>query len=177
MRLLFLYFIVVTIAACTDNSTTTAKHTDSTLVQNAGGNEPASSNENTREKPSVNGNASGCYWKIVKQDTFAIQLAQTGDSVTGKLSFNNYEKDSSSGTVTGTVEGNIIKLWYHFASEGMNSVMQIYFRKEGDQLLRGIGPFDAKGDSSFYTDYDAIRYTQDQAFINLRCEELSRKYK
>ncbi len=61
--------------------------------------------------------------------------------------------------------------------EGMNSVMEVYFKKEGDQLLRGIGPVDAKGDSSYYTDHSAIQYTQDQSFTKLPCEALPGKYK
>ncbi len=173
MRILFFVFAVVFIAACNNNTTSTEDSTDSTVIQNNGNDQPVSS-ENSGNSSA---NVSGCYWKILKRDTLAISLEQTDNSVTGKLNFDNFEKDASTGLVHGIVEGDIIKLWYNFASEGMNSVMEIYFKKEGDQLFRGIGPVDAKGDTSYYTNHSAITYTQDQSFTKLACEELPGKYK
>ncbi len=177
MRILFFVFATACITACNSNTSNTKEITDSTATQSSENNGASSANNQSGESPSANVDASGCYWKILKRDTLAIQLNQTGNNVTGKLSFDNFEKDGSSGTVRGTTEGNIIKLWYNFASEGMNSVMEVYFKKEGDQLLRGIGPVDAKGDSSYYTDHSAIQYTQDQSFTKLPCEALPGKYK
>jgi hypothetical protein len=176
MRIIYILFAMVAITSCTDNADTTKERTDSTIEQNHGKNErePDSSNNEPGEKYA---DVNGCYMKILKRDTIAIKLYQTGTSVTGKLTFDNYEKDGSTGSVHGMTEGNIIKLWYNFASEGMNSVMEVYFKKQGDQLLRGIGPFDVKGDTSFYTDHLAIQYAQDQSFGKLPCEELPGKYK
>jgi hypothetical protein len=174
MRILFFVFAVVFIAACNNNTTSTEESTDSTVIQNNGNDQPVSSETSGKNSSA---NVSGCYWKILKRDTLAISLEQTDNSVTGKLNFNNFEKDASSGLVHGIVEGDIIKLWYNFASEGMNSVMEIYFKKQGDQLFRGIGPVDAKGDTSYYTNHSDITYSQDQSFTKLACEELPGKYK
>jgi hypothetical protein len=176
MRILFFVFAAVFMMACNNNTTTTEERTDSTVMQTPDNNEPVPSTK-PEEKPTANVDASGCYWKILKRDTLTIMLKQSGNAVTGKLSFDNFEKDGSSGSVHGIVDGSIIRLWYNFASEGMNSVMEIYFKKEADQLLRGIGPVDAKGDSSYYTNHSAITYTQDQSFAKLACEELPDKYK
>ncbi|MBA2630340.1 MAG: hypothetical protein H0U84_04885 [Thermoleophilaceae bacterium] len=143
MRIIYILFAMVAITSCTDNANITEEHTDSTIVQNPGKNEPEPGSFN-KEPGEKYADVNGCYMKILKRDTIAIKLYQTGTSVTGKLTFDNYEKDGSTGTVHGIIEGNIIKLWYNFASEGMNSVMEIYFKKQGNQLLRGIGPFDAK---------------------------------
>ena len=52
----------------------------------------------------------GCYMQVLGRDTFAASLQQQGNRVTGKLSFNNYEKDGSTGTVKGKMEDNILKL-------------------------------------------------------------------
>lgn len=131
---------------------------------------------NSRNQPG-DADVSGCYMKILQRDTLTIKLDQTKNVVTGKLTFDNYQKDGSTGTVHGTIDGNIIKLWYNFASEGMNSVMEVYFKKEGERLLRGIGPVDVKGDTSYFTNPSAIQFVKDQAFGKISCEDLPTKYK
>ena len=176
MRVIFILFAIAAIASCTGNTNTTKQRTDSAKALHPGKNDPEPDPYN-KEPGEKYADVNGCYLKILKRDTFAIKLDQTGSSVTGKLSFDNYEKDGSTGTVHGTIDANIIKLWYNFASEGMNSVMEVYFKKEGDHLLRGTGPSDAKGDTSYYTDHSAIQYTYDQSFNKLQCEELPGKYK
>lgn len=180
MQIPFFVFVALAITACTDNTnTTTEDRTDSTVLENPDTNKSFldTSSDKPGKEPSAIINVNGCYWEVLQRDTLAIKLNQTGIAVTGKLTFDNYQKDGSSGAVRGTVEGDIIKLWYNFASEGMNSVMEIYFKKQDGQLLRGIGPVDAKGDSSYYTDHTAIKYSQDQSFTKLPCEDLPGKYK
>lgn len=177
MRLLFIVFFAATLTVSCGNNSTSEQKIDTTVVQKNSSHKTDSSNHDTSANPSPGVEVSGCYWKILKRDTFAIHLNQNGNTLSGKLSFDNFEKDASSGTVTGSIEGNIIKLIYNFASEGMNSVMEVYFKKEGDQLLRGIGSMDVKNDTSYFTDPNAIVYTPDQSFIKIPCEDLPSKYK
>lgn len=120
---------------------------------------------------------SGCFWKITGRDTLVAWLVQTENTITGKLSFDNFEKDGSSGPVHGTVEGDIIKLWYSFESEGMKSVMETWFKKQGDSLLRGVGPSAVKADSSYFTDHNAIKFATDQSFQKVDCADVPGKYK
>jgi hypothetical protein len=62
------------------------------------------------------------------------------------LSFKNFEKDSSSGTFTGTYNSaGILIADYSFQSEGMSSVMQVAFKKDGDNFIRGHGTMNADG--------------------------------
>ncbi len=120
---------------------------------------------------------SGCFWKITGRDTLVAWLVQTENTITGKLSFDNFEKDGSSGPVHGTVEGDIIKLWYSFESEGMKSIMETWFKKQGDSLLRGVGPSDMKADSSYFTDHNAIEFSAGQSLQKVDCAEVPGKYK
>lgn len=120
---------------------------------------------------------SGCYWKIAGRDTMTAWLAQTENTITGKLNFDNFEKDGSTGVVHGTVEGDILKLWYSFESEGMKSVMEVWFKKQGDSLLRGVGPQSVKADSSYFTDEGNIKFTVDQSLGKVDCAEMPGKYK
>ncbi len=118
-----------------------------------------------------------CYWQILKRDTFVASLVQTGDSITGKLSFDNFEKDASSGTARGTVHGDTIKLWYSFQSEGMNSVMEVWYKKQQDVLLRGFGPSSVKSDTSYFTEQSAIKFDSSQRLQKVDCAEVAGKYK
>lgn len=119
----------------------------------------------------------GCYWKISGRDTIVAWLAQTENTLTGKLSFDNFEKDASSGTVHGTIEGDVARLWYSFESEGMKSVMEVRFRKNSDRLLRGTGVMEVKGDTSLFKDNQPVEFNEDFALVKTECEEVPGKYK
>lgn len=114
----------------------------------------------------------GCYLEILKRDTFSMKLDQSGKKVNGTLKFDNFEKDASSGTVHGTVENDLLRLWYNFASEGMNSVMEVYFKKSDNSLLRGVGAVESRGDSTFFSDTSKIEYAHDQGFLKIPCDQL-----
>lgn len=129
------------------------------------------------EKSYSSTDMSGCFWKIMGRDTVIAWLAQTENTITGKLNFDNFQKDASSGVVHGTVEGDIVKLWYSFDSEGMKSVMEVWFKKQGDSLLRGVGPQSVKADSSYFEDKATVKFTADQSLLKVDCAEVPGKYK
>ena len=122
-------------------------------------------------------NNSGCYWNITGRDTIAAWLAQTENTITGKLSFDNYQKDGSSGPVHGTVHGNVIKLWYDFESEGTKSVMEIWFEGRDNELIRGTGPLAVRKDTSYFSDTAAVRFDEKQALQKTECDSIPLKYK
>lgn len=121
-------------------------------------------------------NVEGCYVKIVKRDTMVLHLEQNGKNVSGKMSFDNYEKDGSTGEVKGVIEKDIVKIWYNFQSEGMNSVRQLHFKINDSSLVLGVGPMTDRADSSFFTDDSTIDFSKDQSFIKTDCSSLPVKY-
>ena len=86
------------------------------------------------------------------------------------------KKDSSSGDVRGVVDGDIIKLWYSFQSEGMHSVAELFFKKENGSLIRGIGDINSKADTSYFANHAAITYPADQSFSKIDCSNIPSKY-
>ncbi|HSN60762.1 MAG TPA: hypothetical protein VLR49_07495, partial [Ferruginibacter sp.] len=122
-------------------------------------------------------NSTECYWQILKRDTLVAMLQQNGNIITGKLNFDNFEKDASSGPVTGMAENNILKLWYSFDSEGMHSVMEVWFKKEGETLLRGTGEMGNKSDTSYFTNPSAVVFTSNQVIKKVDCNEVASKYR
>jgi hypothetical protein len=131
---------------------------------------------NNNQKP-VADVAEGCFWSILKRDSLVVSFFQYGNIITGKISFDNFEKDGSSGSVSGNIEDDIIRLWYTFKSEGMESVMEVWFKKQGNSLLRGIGPMDVKSDTSYFSDVTAIEFISGQALQKVDCNEVPEKYK
>ena len=117
----------------------------------------------------------GCYMKIIGRDTAILMLEQKGNKFTGKMLYDNFEKDGSRGTVNGTGDQEIIKLWYEFTSEGMHSVMEVYFKKENGRLLRGIGDMDVKTDTTYFI--SGINYSDKEAFNKMDCNLIDWKLK
>jgi hypothetical protein len=99
----------------------------------------------------------GCYAATNGQDTFTLNIQnQTGDNVTGTLAFKNFEKDSSSGTFSGTYKDGILLADYTFNSEGSTSVRQVIFKKVGDDFVEGFGPLNSDG--TRFTDTSKVTY-------------------
>lgn len=120
---------------------------------------------------------SGCYLRVLGRDSFAVHLQQTGTNITGKLSFDNFEKDASTGTVRGKLEGNRLRLIYSFQSEGMNSVMEVIFRADSHSLIRGIGALTNHGDTVLYKQPDSLSFPGTEKWLRLPCDSLPAKFR
>lgn len=113
-----------------------------------------SNNDNTAQVESV----AGCYVSTTGKDVYTLNIQmQTEEKVSGKLAFKNFEKDSSSGIFTGTYKDGILLGDYTFQSEGMLSQMQVIFKKEGDNFVRGYGSVDSETGTKF-TDLSQITF-------------------
>ncbi len=116
----------------------------------------------------------GCYMKIIERDTAILMLEQKGKELSGKMLYDNYQKDGSHGTVKGKEDAGVIKLFYDFNSEGMRSVTEVYFKKENGRLLRGVGDMDTKGDTAYFT--SGINYSDKEAFTKVDCNLVKSKF-
>lgn len=100
----------------------------------------------------------GCYIAGTAKDVYTLNIqSETGENVLGTLAFKNFEKDSSSGTFSGTYNNGILLGDYAFQSEGTDSVMQVVFKKTGDNFIRGYGNVDYTNGIRF-TDLNNITY-------------------
>ena len=112
---------------------------------------------------------------VTGRDTLVARLYRDGNKISGKLSFDNYQKAGSSGSVHGFLDGDIMKLSYAFASEGTNSVMDVFFKLEDSSIIRGIGKMDVKGDTAYYVDTSSIQYNGSELF-RMDCSNVPSKY-
>lgn len=117
----------------------------------------------------------GCYMKVTGRDTAIVMIDQAGNEISGKMLYDNYEKDGSHGTVKGKQEGDVLKLFYDFNSEGMHSVMEVYFKKVPGGILRGVGDMDVKADTTYFT--SGVNYSDKEAFSKINCDLVNEKMK
>ncbi len=85
-----------------------------------------------------------CYMYVVGKDSIRLQLNRQGNRVSGRITFDNFEKDSSKGSVSGQKVGDTLKLVYDFESEGMQSKREMYFLETGGELRMGLGQFEPR---------------------------------
>ncbi|MEO6541766.1 MAG: hypothetical protein ABIN74_12260 [Ferruginibacter sp.] len=165
-----LFTILITALVGCQSQTEQTNSQDSTLT--------STKSTNTEIKPvdETPADISGCYMQVLKRDTFVVILKQHGNVINGRLSLDNYEKDGSTGTITGRLEAGVLKLLYSFASEGMNSIMEVYFKYTDNTLTRGIGEMGTKGDSAYFINPGSIKYNG-SILTRMSCENLPDKYK
>lgn len=166
----YILFILLSgkLLSCKSNMQTNEESSASTS-SDASKTTPPKTGERSAEDPA------GCYMKIIGRDTAILMLEQKGKEFSGKMLYDNYEKDGSRGTVKGKEDGEIIKLWYDFNSEGMHSVMEVFFKKETGRLLRGVGSMDAKTDTTYFI--SGINYSDKEAFNKVDCSLVEWKLK
>ena len=110
-----------------------------------------------------------CFMQVVGRDTARLLFEVIDDSVSGKLSYHRYEKDSNAGDITGHMQGNIIDAVYRFTSEGMVSTNQVVFKVEGGQVYEGrASEFDKEGRPVFDKDLGKVQFDS-VAFVEGTC--------
>lgn len=82
----------------------------------------------------------GTYLARLQNDVYILTIdSEDGVLVKGKLDIKNFEKDSSSGAISGTYKDGILLADYTFKSEGVESVGWVAFKKIDDGFIRGYG--------------------------------------
>ena len=107
----------------------------------------------------------GCYRMIIKNDTAVMSLNTQGDSVSGSLSYNWFERDDNNGTFRGTVKSDtLIVADYTFQSEGVTSVRQVVFKIKDSVLLQGYGELQERNDTAFFRDVNLVIFDTKNPF-------------
>jgi hypothetical protein len=169
MKYILIILLSGNLIFCGNNSVQTNNHSGAPISSDA----EKTTSSNTDQKPVTDNN--GCYMKIIGRDTAILMLEQKGSDLIGKMLYDNFEKDGSMGIVKGKEDGEILKLWYDFMSEGMRSVMEVYFKKDKGRLLRGVGSMDQKTDTTYFT--SGINYSDKEAFNKVDCALIESKLK
>lgn len=116
-----------------------------------------------------------CYMEAVKKDSVFVSLEDNLGTLTGKMRYKNFEKDSSYGTLVGFKNADTLKLMYTFQSEGTTSEREIYFVLKGDQLLEGIGPHTEDGTKSTYSIPSKLKF-DGHALTQVDCTKFEKNF-
>lgn len=96
------------------------------------------------------GPKSFCYLGVIGKDSVFATIDDNLGTITGKLSYKNSEKDSSTGTLSGIKSGDTLKLTYEFAAEGKSgNTNDIYFLQKKDAIIEGVGERDSQTGTKF----------------------------
>ena len=107
----------------------------------------------------------GCYVAHLLKDIYTLRIdSQKGETFSGELSYNNYQKDSSSGLYSGIYKDGILLGEYSFDSEGMHSTRQVIFKKENNNFVEGFGDYDKSGEN--FIDVNSVTYDPNTTFIS-----------
>lgn len=99
----------------------------------------------------------GCYIYNAKGDLVRLEITNiNGTSVKGKLNYAYAEKDKNEGTFEGVVTGDKLLGSYTFISEGIESVRDVAFKIEKNQVVEGFG--DLNDDGATFKDTSKLNY-------------------
>jgi hypothetical protein len=115
-------------------------------------------------------NTEECYQMTKNKDTAMLTLKLSGTKVSGTLSYNLYEKDKNTGTISGTLVGDTILADYTFSSEGMQSVREVAFLKKDDQLQEGFGAVKENSIKVSFQNPKALTFGKSMVFEKTICK-------
>jgi hypothetical protein len=107
----------------------------------------------------------GCYVATLSRDVYTLTItSEQRGTVLGTVSFDNFEKDSSSGTFVGTYNDGLLVGDYTFESEGMTSVRQLAFKKVDSGFVAGFGEVEVVDDREMFKDVSDLDYDTSTIF-------------
>lgn len=153
--------VTLLLSSCDTPKTTTA---ESTAVIDTISAEPASiktGNDQTL-----------CYALMSAQgDTIQLSLSRQGASVIGTLTYSIFEKDFNRGTLRGQMRGDTLLADYTFESEGVESVREVVFLTQGDDLIEGYGPVEERNGKEIFSPDSTLTFSADQLLKRTPCHQ------
>lgn len=110
-----------------------------------------------------------CYTYVKNKDTILLSTRESGSQVTGNLEYNLDEKDRNTGTVAGIVRGDTLLLNYTFQSEGRQSVRQLAFLKQGNELIEGYAEVEEKADTVVFKNPETLKFSKAMVLEKTGC--------
>ena len=115
--------------------------------------------------------ASSCYSSITGKDTVILKVEVFPNVVTGKLSYQFYEKDSNKGELTGQLKGDTLLADYKFMSEGTQSIRQVIFLIKNNIATEGYGNMEEKNGKMVFKDMRGVSFETGLALNKVECGE------
>lgn len=114
---------------------------------------------------------SECYAYTANNDSVFLHINISNTIVTGDLNYNLFEKDKSTGTLSGIVHGDTIIAEYKFLSEGKESIREVAFLKTGDNLIEGFGEVEERQNKMVFNNIRELNFNGSMILFNIPCEK------
>ncbi|MCM5663557.1 PH domain-containing protein [Galbibacter mesophilus] len=111
-----------------------------------------------------------CYLFVQGKDSIELKIEIQDDEVMGSLAYKFFEKDNSTGSLKGDINGEILKADYTFKSEGTTSVREVIFLKDGKTYVPAYGEMTFKGDKEVFQQSTSLDFKYSQALKQVECE-------
>lgn len=85
-----------------------------------------------------------CFLEAIGKDSTIVNIAIQGDSVTGEMKWQPYEKDGAVGILKGKISGQTITADYVYTIEGSEQVEEKIFVLYEDKMIEKRGPLEDK---------------------------------
>ncbi|MEZ4803391.1 MAG: hypothetical protein R2797_11515 [Gelidibacter sp.] len=160
-KLMILTLLLTAMVGCKNNE---KKEEDTTMQPNMEENIP------DMKRNSVDNLQLGCY--EYKADGSEVKMKVTkieGDAVTANLYYAYAEKDKNEGTFFGNLHDDKLIGKYTFMSEGVESVRDVAFKIEKDQIVEGFGDLDEGG--TMFKDTTKLRYNSTTPWKKTDCSD------
>ncbi len=126
--------------------------------------------EDFKIEPAVNPFSEVCYLGVKNKDTVSMSLIIKGDTLQyGKLSYKYFEKDFSEGSLVGAFHGDTLLGQYSFQSEGVKSVREVIFLKQGKSYIEGFGPVTENQGKVVFQNLKAIQFNDAIPLLEVPC--------
>jgi hypothetical protein len=125
---------------------------------------------NDDKKNSFNNEPNACYRYASLTDTISLKLIYVGESITGTLVYKLHEKDKNMGTILGFMRGDVLVADYTFMSEGVQSVREVAFKKDGNYFVEGYGEMKEINNRMIFNNTDSLRYNEKFKLSEIKCE-------
>lgn len=127
--------------------------------------------EKEMEQPEISVSEKQCYLWTKGKDSISMSLVTAnGNNVTGELKYNFFEKDDSSGTVSGMYKGDTLYVDYNFEAEGTKSFREAVFIKKGTTLVQGFGDVEQKDNKEVFKDKKTLKFDESVVLNEVDCK-------
>lgn len=118
-----------------------------------------------------------CYIEATGKDSVFVSIDDNLGTISGKMHYKNFEKDSSKGELYGFKSGDTLKLTYEFFAEGTTSKRDIFFIQKDNFLMEGTGNQKDDNGTMRYTDENKISYKDGHKLESADCKTVAKALK
>jgi len=128
-------------------------------------------------KSAAKTNLIGCYMAELPEDLYVFNIDyHDNNTVSADIYYKNISSDPSRGVFVGSYTNGIIRGFYNFTSEGLQSERELFFKGDKSGFVTGNGPITRKGNIETFKRPLQITWNDSYKYIPAEdCESLLRE--